>query len=285
MNKKHLLGLIASVATCGSLPFSCGEAEISVLTYNVHGLPESITGSNPEENMPQISPSLNSYDIVAIQEDFFYHPALASSAEHPYLTPSEFYLQKGEELINPSGLTLFSIFPTEKYFLQRWWSCNGTVDQSSDCLAPKGLAAAEIEAMPGVMVDVYNCHMDAGNSEGDKLTRDKQIPQLAYLLNTRSPYRAVIVACDTNIEKEDELQLEQLLSLTGLKDSCQELDCPEPDRIDRVLYRSGISVQLEPLRWYIPKEFVNKKGEDLSDHKPVAVDFKISVGPAYLPLQ
>lgn len=278
MNEKYLFMFIASLATCGSTPISCKSAEISVLTYNVHGLPESVAGNHPQDNMPQISPLLNDYDIVAIQEDFFYHPQLSAEVEHPYQTPGEFYAQKEETIVNPSGLTLFSQVPIENYFLERWYACNGTYDQSSDCFAPKGFSAAYNEVIPGVWVDVYNCHMDAGDSVGDIRARNKQSEQLAYVLNTRSPYRAVIVACDTNMEEEDEYQLERLLSLTDLKDSCRELNCPEPYNIDRILYKSGSAVQLEPLSWYIPQDFVNEKGENLSDHMPVAVDFKVMVG-------
>lgn len=280
MNKSNLAILAVSLATGGSLQNGCKQTEISVLTYNVHGLPESVASNNPEENMSQISPVLNSYDIVAIQEDFLYHPELSAETGHPYLTPSKFYIQREEEVINPSGLSLFSHFPIENYFLQRWYACNGTVDQSSDCLAPKGVSTADIEVIPGVWIDIYNCHMDAGGSTGDRNARDNQIMQLANFLNLRSSYRAVIVACDTNMEGEDRSQLEQMLLLTGLKDSCQELDCPEPGNIDRIFYRSGSWVQLEPTRWYIPQNFVNERGEDLSDHKPVAVDFKVTVGPA-----
>ena len=280
MNKNHLAMLALSLATCGSLPNGCKQNEISVLTYNIHGLPRAFTGNNPEEEIFQISHLLNSYDIVAIQEDFFYHRELSSAAEHPYRTPNESYIQRGEEILSPSGLSLFSHFPVKNYFSQRWHTCNGTFDQFNDCLAPKGVSAAEIEAIPGAWIDVYNCHMDAGSSAGDKSARDKQILQLANFLDSRSPYRAVIVACDTNMGEDlDPLQLERMLILTGLKDSCQELNCPEPDNIDRIFYRSGNWVQLEPTKWYIPDEFVNNKGEDLSDHRPVAVDFLITIAP------
>lgn len=283
MNKNYLALLALPLATCSSLPSGCKQNEISVLTYNVHGLPGFISDSNPKENIFQISPLLNSYDVVAIQEDFFFHRELSSAVEHLYRTPKESYIQRGEEIVSPSGLSLFSYFPVKNYFSQRWYTCNGTFDQFNDCLAQKGFSAAEIEAIPGAWVDVYNCHMDAGDSIGDKNARDKQILQLANFLDSRSPYRAVIVACDTNMGEDlDPLQLEQMLILTGLKDSCQELDCPEPRKIDRVFYRSGNWVQLEPTKWYIPDEFVNDKGEDLSDHKPVVVDFQITVAPGYM---
>ncbi|MBI4147471.1 hypothetical protein HY494_02355 [Candidatus Woesearchaeota archaeon] len=282
MNKNHFALLALSLATCGSLPNGCKQTEITVLTYNVHGLPEGFSDGNPKENMPAISPLLNSYDIVAVQEDFFYHNELSSATGLPYGTPPELYIRRKEETLNPSGLSLFSYFPVKNYFSQRWVACNGYMDQLNDCLAPKGVSVAEIEVISGVWIDVYNCHMDAGDSAGDKNARDLQIMQLVHVLDVRSPHRAVVVACDTNIEEEFPSQLEQMLTLTGLKDSCRELNCPEPGNIDRVFYRSGNWVQLEPTRWYIPDEFVNDRGEDLSDHRPVVVDFQITVAPAYL---
>lgn len=278
MNKNKLAMLALSLATCGSTPISCKSGEISVVTYNVHGLPEDIAGSSPEENMPQIGEKLNPYNIALIQEDWYYHPLLSSAVKHKYQTPAEFYLQRNEEIIDPSGLSLFSQFPIKNYTLRRWLDCNGTIDQANDCLAPKGVAVAEIEAIPGVWIDVYNCHMDAGDSAGDIDARNQQIKELASFIKIRSPSRAVIVGCDTNMKQVDEMQLEQLLFSTGLKDSCQELDCPEPYMIDRILYRSGSAVQLEPMSWYIPGNFVNNKEKDLSDHKPVVVEFSVTVG-------
>lgn len=280
MAKKHLLALFASFSTCGSLPVSCSQAEVSVLTYNVQGLPGSITGRDTAENISQISPLLNSYDIALIQEDFFYHPELSGAAEHPYQIPREedLYNEEGELMANASGLAGYSKFPIKNHINRRWFACNGIVDQKNDCLAPKGFSAAEHEITPNILVDIYNCHMDSGDSPGDVAARDRQIEQLAKFINTRSPRRAVIVACDTNMGEQDRPQLEQLLLTTGLKDSCKELNCLEPDRIDRIFYRNGTAVQLEPLRWYIPEGFVDKNGERLSDHEPVMVDFKVTVG-------
>src|SRR3989344_1578000 len=126
MNHKNLLAIVASLATCGSGPISCNQTEISVLTYNVHGLPESVTGTSPAENISQISPLLKPYDIAAIQESFFYLPELFSHDEHLSKTPLEFYQQREEGLVNLSGLTLFSKFPIGDYHLERWYSCSGT---------------------------------------------------------------------------------------------------------------------------------------------------------------
>src|SRR3989344_2065416 len=99
MNKKSFLAIVASLATCGSTPISCEQTEISVVSYNVHGLPESVTGTSPAENISQISPLLKPYDIAAIQESFFYLPELFSQNEHLSQTPPEFYQQREEGLV------------------------------------------------------------------------------------------------------------------------------------------------------------------------------------------
>ena len=45
----------------------------SVLSLNVAGLPAILSSSDPAENTVQMSPLLNNYDIVSVQEDFSYH--------------------------------------------------------------------------------------------------------------------------------------------------------------------------------------------------------------------
>ena len=75
--------LLLSVAAHG-----CGDdtdqGEFSVLTYNVAGLPEPLSGSSPSVNTPQISPMLNAYELVLVQEDFWYHHELIAEVDHPY---------------------------------------------------------------------------------------------------------------------------------------------------------------------------------------------------------
>ena len=44
------------------------EGTVHALTYNVAGLPEALSGSNPEVNTQQIAPKLNSFDLVLLQE-------------------------------------------------------------------------------------------------------------------------------------------------------------------------------------------------------------------------
>ncbi len=274
------------IATAG-----CGETEFTVLTYNIGGLPSEFSEINPEENIPKISPLLNNYDIVLIQENFVQEYGLYNEVKHPYKLPA---LSPNEGFTNPSGLSQLSFFEIAHNYQQRWFDCYGITDNSNDCIAAKGFSVAEYhvplyaqseesadagENSSGriVSIDIYNCHMDAGNSEGDYLARQSQIKQLASFIQTRSAQKAVILTCDTNMEAEFKNQFYDMLQKTGLEDSCQVLDCPYPDLIDHIMYRSGSMVGLSPSEWYIPEGFIDSKGKPLSDHLPVAVDFKITI--------
>ena len=125
-------------------------------------------------------------------------------------------------------------------------------------------------------MDVYNLHMDAGDAEDDQLARSEQVDQLIERILDYSDGRAVIVAGDTNlnIDRElDEIALQRLMAETGLQDVCRYLECGV-ESIDRILFRSGAGIDIAPISWWIPEEFVDDNGDDLSDHKPVAAEFE-----------
>ena len=114
--------------------------------------------------------------------------------------------------------------------------------------------------------------MDAGPSGGDVDARLAQVQQLATAINANSVNHAVIVAGDTNLKPADDSEtLAALLSDANLSDSCQALSCPEPERIDRIMYRSSSTLMLTASSWQVDSSFVDEQGEDLSDHEAVAV--------------
>ena len=59
----------------------------NVLSLNVAGLPAVLSSSNPSKNTRLMSPLLNNYNLVSVQEDFAYHNDLISKVTLPYLTP------------------------------------------------------------------------------------------------------------------------------------------------------------------------------------------------------
>lgn len=250
------------------------RGEFLFLTYNVAGLPEPLSGSQPSVNIPQISPLLNSYDLVLVQEDFWYHIELTAEATHLY--QSEPMWEKPDLFHMGDGLNRFSGFPLGDLARRKWDNCSGFLDCGSDCLTTKGFSVSEIELADGVAVDIYNLHMDSGGCDGDIDARRAQTEQLVEEIKTRSSDKAVIVAGDTNLKisrPEDMVILEYLLSETGLLEACRTLECANEIH-DRVMFTGSGVLSLTPLSWQQPPEFVDAEGSDLSDHNPVAVRFR-----------
>ena len=104
---------------------------------------------------------------------------------------------------------------------------------SADCLSLKGFSVATTTIGDGTEVDVYNLHLDR-DPDGD--------------------------------------QFATLLADTGPTAVCTALGCDEPNRIDKVLFRSGDTVEITPVEWCNDAvRFTRDDDEPLSDHDPVAV--------------
>lgn len=268
-------GGATSGGPAGDLP-PPAEGQFDLLVYNVAGLPQGISGSDPVTNIPMMSPLLNDYDLVLVQEDFAYHDALAKDATHPYQSEPK---PPGGGTDLGDGLNRFSVFPFTDFERHAWEQCSGTFDMGSDCLTSKGFSVALHELAPGILVDVYNLHMDAGSAPDDVAARKAQVAQLLGTIASRSQGRALIVAGDTNMDEEDEPDLQTLLAGAGLTDVCRALDCPDPDRIDRAMFRSSQQVAIVPEAWWLDDAFVTPSGDPLSDHEAVAVTLRFVSPP------
>jgi endonuclease/exonuclease/phosphatase family metal-dependent hydrolase len=244
------------------------SGHFSLLTYNIAGLPNFVSKSEPVRNIPMIGPLLRHYDIVLVQEDFSYHHLLTRAVRH-HLHRS----RPKRDLGLGDGLNRFSRFPFGTMIRHAWKDCHGQVLHQSDCLAKKGFSVATMALSRDLQLDVYNVHFDAGRSEGDHAARRRQVHQLAAMIASRSQERAVVVAGDTNMGSSSESILTELLERTGLKDVCRSLECGR-ELVDRVLFRSSDALALTPTAWQIDGRFIDAQGRDLSDHKAVGVDFR-----------
>ncbi len=248
------------------------SGEFTLLTYNVAGLPQGISPSNPKKNIPLISPKLNKFDIALVQEDFVYHKELKSKANHLYQSqPQTDCLQH----FFTDGLNRFSKFPFSELYRKAWETCSN--DKGNDCLAAKGFTLAKTEIVPGVFTDIYNVHLDSGGSPTDTEARRSQVAQLLRTLNARSFGNAVIIAGDLNLNTTDRPNdvkiFETLLTSAGLTDVCRSLSCGI-ELVDRVLFRSSNYLALKAVSWELDKNFVDVVGQPLSDHSAVSVRFK-----------
>ena len=289
--------LIWEFFTANPMPVATASGGFRALTYNVAGLPEVLSGSNPSVNTPLISPLLNDYDLVLVQEDWanpdppipgleVFHDVLVSAVTHPYLsTPAPAPL--GTDPRRPSalvsdGLNRMSRFPFGDVTREMWPNCFGGADTSDggagDCLSQKGFSVARTQLAPGVEVDVYNLHAEAGSTALDDQFSAEDFVVLADFISANSAGRAVIVGGDFNLHTDrpfDRMVFDTFLAATGLIDVCVVVDCgADADEIDKFVFRDGGGVDIEALDHQFEREkFQRDDGEPLSDHDALAVDF------------
>ncbi|MFJ6674040.1 jacalin-like lectin [Actinosynnema sp. NPDC091369] len=281
--------LAASAATALTTSASAdvtgqSTGQFSVLTYNVAGLPEPLSGSNPAENTPLIGARIRDYAVVNVQEDFNYHAALYAADNHPHRTPTSGGVPFGD------GLNTLSAYPYTDFTRVKWDRCNGT-----DCLTPKGFSFARLRLTEGVYVDLYNVHANAGSTDADLAARRANITQLSQYVTRNSAGNAVIIMGDTNTRyTRTGDNIRDLVHPNGLTDAWVELvrGGVEPaagapalvcdpqnvtsscEVVDKVLYRDNGFIDLTATTYRNDHAaFLDADGEPLSDHYPHAVGF------------
>ncbi|MFJ9899542.1 jacalin-like lectin [Streptomyces sp. NPDC091280] len=281
----------AAAATSGSF---------SVLTYNVAGLPSSLSSaSTPRDtSTTAIGTRIAPYDIVNVQEDFNYHAYLYSTDTHPYRTATSGGAGIG------SGLNTVSNYAWDGDDFERvhWNSCQ--ID-SGDCLTPKGFTFMRERLSEGVYVDFYNLHTNAGTNDGDEASRADNLSQLTTFISTHSAGNAVVVMGDTNTRYTRSADtIAEFGAANGLTDAwvqlvrggvapakgsdalvCDQSGATVPNTcevVDKVLYRSSRLVTLNATSYNNEHaKFLTDDGLMLSDHDPITVGFTWSQNTDY----
>jgi hypothetical protein len=309
----------SATAACDPLPPPPPQSgSLSVLSYNVAGLPQEISTVNPQEHIPLISPLLNEYDVVMTQEDFDwwtpvldsfdfvnYHTRLRAEATHPFKTQRH----PGPEAagLDPAtrptlnvgdGLGFLARLPFDPAHTDRiaWSGCFGGFDTNdggaADCLAMKGFARTKLFLAAGVHVDLYTLHAEAGGTAEDQALQAEDFDQLADYIEEHSAGQAIILGGDTNLHTAgshpdgsggaDAAIWQAFLDRTGLVDTCAAaIGCTSPGAIDKVAIRSGGGVTLEATAHDFPVErFRAPDGDDLSDHPPLVVELDWAFDPS-----
>ena len=281
--------------TEGCPPLVSGE--FLALTYNVAGLPEGLSGSDPEINTPLIAPLLNGYDLVLLQETWKTpdpnplarcasttrssrrarsHPFKSLSAPLPLGRP----IRAGRARCVADGLNHVLALPLRARSARVPWA--RLRDSAADCLALKGFSVARTTFAPGVSVDVYDLHMEAGGEPEDDALRDEGVTQLATFIESYSAGQPVIVGGDFNLHTDDEpdaTQFQRLLARGGPHGRVRRprLSRARAHRQVRLPQQRARST-LVPLSWHFETDVFVRDGDvPLSDHEALAVRFSWSV--------
>ena len=197
----------------------------TVATLNVDGLPQTILGIPLNDDGPgkdgteRASQYLadKGYDIIGVQEDFYYHDELTEKLEDPYYWGMvQHFNWANLPWFHLDGLTTFDTdglcqFWLKRHLLQgedyvRWNDSYGRTDHCNDALCKKGFRIAQMKLANGRQIVIYNMHMDAsedadeksGADWHDKEARWNQWRQLRSFVQSRLDDRPVIVMGDMN---------------------------------------------------------------------------------------
>ncbi|PWW80152.1 hypothetical protein C7212DRAFT_159933 [Tuber magnatum] len=276
------------------------SGSLRALVYNVAGLPDVLSSSDPSENTPYISQRLVNYHLINVQEDFNHHAALYASDSHPHRTPTSGGVPLGD------GLNTLSNFPYIDFTRTTWDDCNSN---SGDCLTPKGFTAMRLQLDPHVWVDVYNLHTDAGSETGDLDARRKNVGQIVEYIKTFSAGMPVVIMGDTNMRYTTVSDSARALASGAAAtdawvqtwkggvppaENGDALVCPFPfadaitnqatlsacETVDKILYRSSPALTLNAVAMTNEhRAFLHPTtGAPLSDHYPLSASFEWTAG-------
>ena len=279
--------------------------EFTVATYNVQGRPLM---DDTKGKFPEIGRRLEPFDIVGIQECFVDYDKLFEAADFPAMVyhgtlRSRFKLV-GSGLANMGRFPLLVAEDMEYSYESMHFTTKG---EPQNRPASKGILLTRFD-IGGHTLDVYNTHMEAGGSEEAAKARLQQVDELVAFVAANSPRaHSVIFMGDFNMrplrdhhgpEEEDSKFVGFQRMVNGLgeefRDASDEIhgipgptndenhDAPWRRRpggaedIDRILFRAGEGVSLEPLTWHKHiEDFRGDDGDLLSDHDPVSVRFRL----------
>ena len=269
-----------------------GSETLRLIAYNVSGIPlvgdfQGSVFTTTRARAKKIGALLNGTDVdfIGTEEDFNANKYLAAEmTNYPYRSFSSGGLAQGQ------GLNVFSCHPLYNLQRVRWNKEYGYLSGSMDAISNKGFIYSLMEWKEDVYIHVINVHMDAGYDPLSIRARVDNFRQLAAFINDNlNDGRALIVQGDFNYKFKRRLNddiYNNLLVPTGLKDVWAEVynngiyDFNDPafledegDDLDRILYRSGTDLTLEPVSKTVPP-LTGENGETYSDHNPMLTEFR-----------
>ncbi len=207
---------------------AAAQGSVTLLSYNVAGLPKEISKVDPALHIPLIATRLGTYDVVLTQEDFdwwqpqldaldfsHYHERLRAqtdmfpyrSERHPGPAAAGLDVATRPTLLVGDGLGFLSKLPVRDVQRVAWKNCFGGANTkdggASDCLSMKGFMVGTYtlgsSSAGPVEVDIYSWHMEAGATAADQDVQRQDLEQLAAFMEQHSKGRAIILTGDSNL--------------------------------------------------------------------------------------
>lgn len=151
--------------------------EISILLWNVWNLPSWLTDNKSKTRAKKISPLLNAYDIVVLNEAFVNIKHLLSRTTHPYIYRPP---RPWQTLFSP-GMIFLSRFEIVDSSFEIYHRRSGV-----DRFAAKGIAQITVRLVADGQeqgrLRIFGTHMQASHSESAQKARHNQARQAAQFV-------------------------------------------------------------------------------------------------------
>ena len=198
-----LLISVGTVAFAEDENVNITEDNLSVMSANVAGLPIPSKFDKDGKVVPKTQKILgqllntSGVDIICVQEDFQYHSILAAQMKnYPYTTYTSGGVPVGD------GMNIYSKYPIYNVERVAWEVFNGILDAANDGLTPKGFLKCTVD-FNGVLVDVYDTHLDANGSLADCAAKKAQLEQLRITKTAREAQAEAIGAFMFEVQELD----------------------------------------------------------------------------------
>ncbi|MCJ1402083.1 hypothetical protein MMC11_005302 [Xylographa trunciseda] len=173
-------------------PTKTRPLEIKILLWNTWLLPSLLTDRRSHARALAISPLLNAYDIVVLNEAFAYKKTLLSHTTHPH----RYHPPRPTGRVVDSGLLFLSRHAIVDAGWERYERVAGV-----DRFAAKGIGfiAVQVDGWEG-RLRVFGTHMQAGASSGVQVARRAQAEQAgAFVKRERGQADVVVLSGDFNM--------------------------------------------------------------------------------------
>ena len=305
------------------------SSSFTACALNVDGLPESITivlvpvTLNPDgpqsEGTKKISSYLNNkqYDLIGFSEDFNFHSELTSN-----ISGYTWGTHQGKITVtsrDTDGLEFACKNSKVTWANESITRYTSKSDTDGNQYIKKGFRHYDV-TFEGQLIDVYITHMDAGDNDDAKTSRNKQWKQLTEAINAvdngRSAPRPKLVIGDTNCRwtrdgvKANFLDLLSsdftasdvwvefyrngiypTMDMADLTDQSDPTYYTNYEIVDKIIYinpKAPNTLQLVPQSFRIEQDYTYLDNEGnakpLGDHNPVVVEFKTIKAGDVVPL-
>ena len=249
-----------------------------LLSYNIYGLHPILLNSNfkkknPKNRIETIFEESKFFDIILLQENWFYNDMIQRiMIDHQILISEKtnFFIKKNN--YRSSGLNIalsndFDIIHNEHILFS---DCNGYLSNFNDCFASKGFIYTLI-SIDDYKINLYVTHLDAGYNIGDVRSREIQLKEISnHISNIKNKY-PMIISGDFNINYYTHAEIiDNFVVKNNLNILRWDKKIETNEMIDYIFYKSGKKNSINILKFDI-----NQKMIDRSDHLPIELYFNL----------